>query len=160
MSTYVKKEHLFTNIQKTFAKQFIHRKLEEFADPVRTGKPRGTTIGLNISKYSAALFIAIYELSTTEIEQILDIPRGLISKWRTEKLFIRERELLLGEFASELDAFVTAGVCEPLFEDAVHYNEKIKLKIVGFCDDAVAKGDHDRLFRYWPLLKTAYGAIC
>ncbi len=137
----------------TLAKEFIDRKLQEYVEPVRKGKAKGETVGLSSRKFTAALVMAIYDLGTAEVEEIVGVRRGLISKWHTESNFLRQMEELRSEFALELLSALTRNVSKALYSDAQHYSADLKKIITAICDEAAGRGDGGTLLKIWRLLR-------
>jgi hypothetical protein len=140
-------------MRSTLAKEFINRKLHEYKEPVRKGKAKGVTVGLSSRKYTAALLMAIYALSTQEVEEVIGTKRSLISKWHTELKFLQQMEELRTEFGAEISGALTSGKNEVAFTDAQHYSAEIRKIIVAMCDDAVGNADGDFLLKAWCLLR-------
>lgn len=152
MSNIVKLCIIFTPMQ-TIAKEYIQRKLAEYAEPVKKGKARTAAVGMSRPKYTAALVMAIYDLSTAEAEDIINVRRGLISKWRTEPTFRQQMELFQDEFIEGLKIFLAKDAYEDDFDDGRHYSLSIKQKIVALGDDAVKRRDSKLLRKVWQILR-------
>lgn len=139
----------------TLAKEFINRKLQEYNEPVRKGKPKGEAVGLSNRKYTAALVMAIYAMNTQEVEEIIGTKRSLISKWQTEPRFQQQMEAMRSEFCAAVQKSIINNHDEGKFRDASYYSDKIKKMFVLLCDDAAIRDDGDFLLSAWRLLREA-----
>jgi hypothetical protein len=137
----------------TLAKEFIKRKLEECKEPVRKGKAKGEAVGLSRRKYTAVLLMAIYALSTKEVETIIGAKRSLISKWRTETEFKGKIHEINSLLCDQIETVIRDELIKGNFSDIQHYSDILKNKIIMMCDNAAVTGDGNFIVRAWPLLR-------
>lgn len=82
----------------TLMTEFIYDKLDSYIEPERKGTPKGDTIGLSRKKYEASIY-NITNLKQKSLARLLDIPYGVLRKWRTEDIYKKEFRKHCVEFA-------------------------------------------------------------
>ncbi len=82
----------------TLMTEFIFEKLDSYIEPERKGTPKGDAIGLSRKKYEASIY-NITSLKQKSLARLLDIPYGVLRKWRTEDIYRKELRKNCAEFA-------------------------------------------------------------
>jgi hypothetical protein len=137
----------------TLAADFISNLISLYEDPVRKGVKRGNPVGMHRSKYVSALLDGVYDLTTVEIESIVGVPRGLVSKWRNEVAYARKVDEVRQAFVERLCGSLAKGIVSSEVRDAIHYAPDVKRDFITLCHQAYERGESDLLLRYWPVLE-------
>lgn len=149
--------NIATDMPVSLGQAFITRKLSEYVEPVRKGSPRGSIIGMNRCKYAAALALAIYELDSAEVSRIVNVPTRLVSKWRTEPLFIGTTERLRNEFCERIELTAAEGMkVSEVCVDGGLYSATLKNLLIERYERAVTESDTVFVFLCWPMIRNMF----
>jgi hypothetical protein len=84
-----------------YVKRWVQSQLYDFIEPIRTGVPKGKSIGFSRAKKQAALFMVLYP-NGADIESVAKISKvrtGVLQVWRTQEPFREEVEKSYHRFA-------------------------------------------------------------
>jgi hypothetical protein len=80
---------------------FLREKCASYAEPMRSGTPRGEPVGFSAKKYAASL-LALTTLDGKSTAKQLGVSHGVLRKWRTEPAFKNLVDKHCKEFADRL----------------------------------------------------------
>jgi len=97
----------------TLLGEFIQQRMDAYIEPQRKGTAKGDDIGLSDRKYEASLY-GVTNLKIKDVARILDVPYGVLRKWRTEERFKEMIKRHCRDFATRVCDYINKLAQEEL----------------------------------------------